>query len=101
MKTLKIWNGRGWGHRIYDKDRVLIPDPTGKSRCDHAFVCAHSRSHAIRLINQAAGREVVNDRELKNYWHEGSWGNTMEGINQEIGVWTVQKSFVDKPKRIL
>ena len=50
MKKLKIWNGRGWGHRKYGKDNRIIPDPIGIKYCDHAYVCAYSRAHAVRLI---------------------------------------------------
>lgn len=100
MKTLKIWNGRGWGGRRYDKDGHYIPDPTGKVYCDHAYVCAYSRAHAVRLINQARDCDMCSDSELKNYWSEWCWGDQMDGITQEIGVWTTQ-GFNDKPKRIL
>jgi len=106
MKKLKIWNGRGWGHKTYDmydnKGRI-IPDPTGKKYCDHVYVCAKSRAHAIRIINEAVGYKVVNDRELKIYWSEGCWGNSMDNVchkdNLEIGVWTTQ-GYNYTPKRI-
>ena len=97
---LKIWNGRGWGSRRYDKDGQYIPDPTGKIYCDHLYVCANSRSHAIKLINQAVGHEVVNQNEAKVYWSPNCWGNSMNGITQEIGVWTTQ-SWTDKPIKII
>jgi len=99
-KPLKIFNGRGWGGRRYDKDRNHIPDPTGKEYCDHFYVCAKSRTHAIEIVNQAAGRIVASQHEAKVYWHAGCWGDTMKGIAQEIGVWTTQRDS-DKPKRIL
>jgi len=101
MKKLKIWNGRGWGHRQYGKDNRIIPDPIGIKYCDHAYVCAYSRAHAVRLINQAVGYDVVSDNELKTYWNEGCWGDRMDGITQEVGVWTAQEVWGDKPKRIL
>ncbi len=102
---LKIWNGRGWGNRRYDKDHNYIPDPTGKEYCDHFYVCAKSMAHAIRLINEAADRNVANQHEAKNYW-SACWGVPMKGIcdaeNPEIGVWTQQSRFdSDKPIRIL
>jgi len=99
MKKLKLYNGRGWGNRIYDENRNFVPDPTGIKFCDHTCVCAFSRSHAVRLINQAVGYNVSSSSELKNYWSE-CWGDQMKGIEPEIGVWTVQ-GYNDKPKRIL
>lgn len=100
MKKLKIWNGRGWGGRKYDDKGNFVPDPTGKDRCEHAYVCAYSRAHAVRLINQASSRNAVSDNEIKNYWSK-CWGNPMNGITPEIGVWTTQEHCGDKPKRIL
>jgi len=103
MKKLKIWNGRGWGHRHYDKEGRIVPDPTGKKYCNHAYVCANSRAHAVRIINEAAGYNVVNDNELKEYWSENCWGRPMDNVcpedNPEIGVWTRQ-NYNDIPKRI-
>ena len=101
MKKLKIWNGRGWGGRLYDDKGNFVPDPTGVSRCEHAYVCAYSRAHAVRLINEASGQNAVNDNELKVYWSEGCWGKAMDGITPEIGVWTTQEIWSEKPKRIL
>jgi hypothetical protein len=100
MKKLKIWNGRGWGNQRYDKEHKLIPDPTGKEYCEHFYVCANSVAHAIRLINEVAGRNVANYREANEYWNKGCWGNAMDGVQQEIGVWTTQE-YNDKPKRII
>ena len=74
---MKIWNGRGFGIR---KD--------GKTRqAKHCYVCANSRSDAVRLINEAAGWKAMTDYEIKHYYVEGAWGNTMDGITPERGVW--------------
>lgn len=96
---LKIWNGRGWGGRRYDKDGNYILSPTGKEYRERFYVCAKSRSHAIRLVNEAAGHEAANQSEAKNYW-SACWGDPMNGIEQEIGVWTTCETG-DKPRRIL
>ena len=102
MKKLKIYNGRGWGGRRYDKDGKFIPDPTGIKYCDHAYVCAYSRAHVVRLINQARGlSDQTTVNELKVYWSEGHWGDAMKGIEPEIGVWTQQNWIVDKKNPIM
>lgn len=99
-RKLKIWNGRGWGGQSrYDKDGNHIYDTTGRIWCDHAYVCAHSRAEAVRIINEAIGYWSMSERELKVYWSEGCWGDTMDGITPELGVWT-QQSFHHKPQRI-
>lgn len=97
-KKLKIWNGRGWGGYRYDKDGNKMYDPTGIKHCDHAYVCAHSQAEAVRIINEARGGWGMTVSELRNYWSD-CWGNSMEGIEPELGVWTTQK-YNDKPKRI-
>ena len=103
MKDLKIWNGRGWGHRKYDKDGHFIPDPEGIKNCDYAYVCAKSRAHAVRIINEAVGYDAVSDSELKVYWSADCWGDHMKGVcdeeHPEIGVWTSQ-GYNYTPKRI-
>jgi len=101
-KKLKIWNGRGWGHRRYDKKGNYIPDPTGREYCEHAYVCAKSRAHAVRILNEAIGHDMMTDSELKVYW-SNCWGDSMKGVcdenNPEIGVWTTH-NYYDPPKRI-
>jgi hypothetical protein len=98
-KKLKIWNGTGWGSPKRDKDNQIIPDISGKKYCDHFYVCATSRAQAIKIINECIGYNCMDQNEARNYWTEGCWGIQMEGIKQEIGVWTAQ-DWNDKPKRI-
>jgi hypothetical protein len=99
LKKLKIWNGRGWGVARYDKNGNHIIDPTGKEYCDHVFVCAHSVVEVVRIVNEVAGYNVINAHEVNVYWHKDCWGNTMNGIEPELGVWTIQH-YSDKPKRV-
>jgi len=92
MKTLKIWNGRDW----YCKG--------------HLYVCAHSRAEAIRIVNAAyrciRGLKLRDDvniitvNEARDYWVEGCWGNAMEGITPELGVWHSKDEYPEKPVRI-
>lgn len=92
MKQLKLWNGRD-------------PECTG-----HFYVCAHSRAHASRIASEAYRiikglksrtdvGDIVTVNEIKDYWSEGCWGNAMNGITPEIGVWH-SKGYPEKPVRI-
>ena len=82
MKELKVWNDSGWGQRQYDENKKLILDPTGKRFCDHFYVCANSMAHAVRLVNEASGRNyTIND--ARSYWSD-CWGNQMDGIEKEV-----------------
>ena len=99
MKELKIWNDSGWGTRIYDENKKLVLDPTGKRYCDHFYVCAESMAHALRLVNEVSGKHYTINN-AKNYWSKGCWGNQMDGITPEVGVWTVQ-GYNDKPKKVI
>lgn len=87
---LKIWNGRGF--RMID----------GKARkIEHVYVAATSRADAVRLINEVAGWASVNDNELKTYYSP-CWGNQMDGITPERGVWvTWTRTSTEKPTRLL
>lgn len=86
-KTLQIWNGRGftvWETKIH---------------FDHAYVCAESGAEAVKLL-QKAGHTGMNYNELKNYWSKGCWGNSMDGITPEKGVWANQ-GHCDPVERLL
>jgi hypothetical protein len=89
-KKLLIANGRGdYGYRGLD---------------GRLFVCAASKADAVRLLVQA-GHERMNAREFNKYWSKGAWGNSMEGVERERGVWfTPEKKEWDsnfKPIKLL
>jgi len=89
-KKLKIWNGRGYGRGFYDTPRDhASPFYCFPSSVEHIFVCANSRAHAARLMVEHLDFYRTNNAlsELKNYFNEGSWGNRMKGITEEVGVW--------------
>ena len=92
-KELKIWNGRGWNMRR----------PVDGKGVEHVYVAAYSRADAVRLINQAAGYSAVNDAEIKNYFSDGCWGNPMDGITPERGVWVTRRESRrrEKPERLI
>jgi hypothetical protein len=97
-KTLKIWNGRGWGF-TYDKDPPNTIEYLRKHP-DHVYVCAHSVKEAIEICNKCAGYRVLTVSEISNYWHKGCWGNAMEGVVPEVGVWATKHSSSQKAERI-
>lgn len=91
MKTLRIWNGRGHGKW---------------TRGGSFYIGAYSRRQAARLLCKACGHPEDDfwigrySREMKGYYAEGCWGNAMEGIAPELGLWAT-KSYNEKPVRIL
>lgn len=92
MKKLKLFNGRD-----LDGEGLL-------------YVAAYSQKDAIDLLNQAYrnGRKLEDRldvhpytlREIQIYWNKGHWGNTMDGITPERGVWRDGK-WGKTPKRLL
>lgn len=38
------------------------------------------------MISEYCGKQPP-DSELKQYWHEGAWGNKMSGVVPERGLW--------------
>ena len=99
MKKLKIWNGGDWDHRG-----------------GHVFVCAHSVKDAAELICEAYKKikgyvdrpdiKIVSEGEIRTYYSAGCWGNSMEGVVPERGVWWIKSNGygrpVDgKPERVL
>jgi hypothetical protein len=85
-RQLKIWNGRG--HRGYDKGSL--------------YVAAYSRKQAAELINKATGA-FITSREIKVYYCEGAWGNSMKDVIPIEPCVYGQKTWgsKDKPIRIL
>lgn len=82
MKKIKIFNGR-WGIH------------------GHAYVGAYTQNHAVELLNKVHdGQGLMTLSELNNYWSKGCWGNSMDGIEPQVGVW-VQDKWDDKVRRVV
>lgn len=82
-KPLKLWNGRGHccrkdGDPLWAKVRANDPP--------HAYIAAASRADALRIIEAYSGRKAPAN-ELKTYWSEGVWGDRMNGVEPERGLW--------------
>ena len=91
-KALKLWNGRGYivcGAKWHPKGEP------------HIYIAAYSRADAVRLIGECLGSEPRSaDSELRNYFSEGCWGNPMDGITPERGIWMTRDQ--DRvPKRLI
>jgi len=97
-KKLKIWNGGFDG------------------RGDHFYIAAHSVQDAARLMAEANNKIHKsniynfsflvnrNARIIREYFSEGCWGNAMDGITPERGVWyapAITGGHEGKPERIL
>lgn len=73
MSQLKLWNGRAI-------------DVLGNTRQSmHIYVAAHSIADLQRLCKEL-GLNVPSRHEIKTYW-SNCWGNPMDGITAERGVW--------------
>ncbi len=82
---MKIWNGRGFF------------DYKSKIKYDHIYICAKNKAHAIRLC-EGVGYNNVTYKEINEYWSEGCWGNNMDGIEREIGIWGIIDPHCVNPK---
>ena len=95
-KQLKIWNGGDWEH-------------SG----GHVWVAAYSRAEVSRLVSEAYSKihnrsnqdfNYVTVNEIKDYYTEGCWGDAMNGIEPERGVWWAKANVGGvhgKPERII
>jgi hypothetical protein len=95
-RKLKIWNGAGYCCRN-NKDQRWKDVPFNDA--PHAFVCAYSRADARRVIAEYTGYEP-GDAEIRDYWSEGAWGKSMEGVEPERGLW-LQFDSNEKPVRVV
>lgn len=82
MKKIKIFNG-SWGG-------------TG-----HAYVGAYTQKQAVELLNKVPdGQGRMTLRELTIYWHKNCWGNAMNGIEPQVGVW-IQDGFNSPVRKVI
>lgn len=88
-KPLKIWNGLAT-HVMCAKHgdpQWIAARAANRSYQIHAYVCANSRADALRLIAEYADLPRGAAHAIQKYWHMGSWGNSMNGITPERGLW--------------
>lgn len=80
-KKLKLWNGRCYGP---------LPPSQWKRNGEQAniYVAAYSREDARRVCTEA-GLLDPGVIEIRDYWSEGGWGNPMNGITPERGIWVL------------
>ena len=80
---LQLFNGRGYVLHGGPDPRLSI-----YRNCPHIFIAAWSRADAVRLIGEYLGRAPRGtETELRDYFHQGCWGNPMAGITPERGLW--------------
>lgn len=65
----------------------------------HAFVAANSKADANSLLQQASKSTSSFVHEISEYFSIGCWGNPMDGIKIERGVWV--QNDRETPKRII
>lgn len=73
VRKLKVWNGNTF---ISYKGKMLQA---------HCNVCAYSQKDAVELIGEYTYGKISLG-EFRNYWAP-CWGNSMDGIERERGVW--------------
>jgi len=77
---LKMFNGRGQARRAKD----------GSSKSTgHVFIGARSAAEAVALMH-LAGFEDFTRHELDVYFAKNCWGDNMEGIPLQRGVWAMR-----------
>ncbi len=89
MKELKIWNGRPYG---------VLPSTQWKGT--HIYVAAYSMADVQRLCGEL-GLRIPSTNEISEYWNKGCWGNAMQKIPIERGVWVSDEHLRATPKRVL
>lgn len=96
-RALKLFNGRA--HVCWNtKDPIW--DGVNRNGSMHAYVAAYSRADARRVIQEYCGH-LPSDSELRDYWHEGAWGNSMDGVTPERGLWLkLEKDYSAKPVKV-
>ena len=81
-RQLTCWNGAG-SHCRNDSDPLWAGVRANAST--HAYVAAHSRADAAKIVSQYLGRDYP-AAMLRDFWLSG-WGNALTGISPERGLW--------------
>jgi hypothetical protein len=95
MAKLKIWNGNA---------QTFVPIEEAAKRglrhnsYVHVYGCAPSRAALCRMVEEWSGRSRSLNGYIRDYWSEGAWGDWMEGIEPEIGLWVSYEH--GKPERV-
>lgn len=94
-RKLRLYNGRcDW--------MVVLEDKRWK-KADrghmHAYVAAYSVADACAVIEEYTGAHTGKG-EINNFWNKGCWGNRMEGITPERGLW-IQFNLDDGSVRVV
>lgn len=89
-RVLKKWNGRLLSHRVIKVVSGMKDWPLGSvpDRGGHVFVGAYSVADARVLWRQAFGCDIPTS-EVRNYWSKNCWGNAMDGVPFERGIWVM------------
>lgn len=83
-RELKLWNGRaGCCHNSDDPNWTGIQPHRGHHKI---YAAAYSRADLRRLIAEYCGQDP-GVTEIRDYWHQGTWGTRMTGIEPERGLW--------------
>lgn len=104
-RKLILFNGRGWVLTGGRKCETLAKLLEGVERPDlHVYLAAHSAADAVRMIEEYNGGWPKARNEIAQYFHKDCWGNAMEGITPERGMWVVLNRHRDlsaKPVRLV
>lgn len=96
-RELKIWNGRGCCcHKSEDPAWLGIRPSQGGT----VYAAAYSRADLRRLIAEYCGRDP-GEAEIRDYWHSDAWGDAMDGITPERGIWLRNEKVQDAPIRLI
>lgn len=84
-KQLKIWNGRS-------------PKHNGGT----VYVAAYSIKQAGEITEKALGlwKGAVSYSEITKYWHNGAWGNSMDGVTPTEPCVYLQEGYNKTPNKI-
>lgn len=97
MTKLKLWNGNAQTMAPYAEVKKRNIPHNGHV---HVYACAGSRAEVLRMLQAWTGDVGLGrDSYVRDYWNAGAWGNTMDGIVPERGLW-VQYGHGSQPERV-
>lgn len=81
-RKLLVWSGRST-HVQSSNDPIWEQSAPENSR---VYICAHSRTDAMRLIEEYTGEPTPFPNEVRDYFFD-EWGFKMKSVERERGIW--------------
>lgn len=92
-RPLKLWNSTDG---LYMRAETPFWAGIPHNATVHAYVAAYSVKDLQELISGYSRGGAPSAGRVRDYWHAGTWGRVMDGIEPERGLWLAHDGVIEK-----